>query len=298
MEASLDLARQLLRSLLSSGPKYGAGLKIQLAREFERLSGVPFRSIERQFPKFSAFLAANSDLVEVVRPDSVGDVTVHLKAAPHADDGTRLSRLPTDLWHAFSNPDQRRRRYLNRATGRVVHFLPESEDDLDRRLAAEVSGDKNYVEVAYPTAFRQSSWMHEFLGSTNIPDQIRATCTHLANVPYSSSVNTAFTIALREYGTTYRHFRFSRVMEAVKEWAERHGVDLVLDMFTAATSEIRPPAATAPTTLIPGPVADEHAPASDARKQLHALIDLLDEQELSHVLIPLSSISRLAKKRP
>ena len=37
---------------------------------------------------------------------------------------------------------------------------------------------------------------------------------------------------------------------------------------------------------------------SDFRKHLHALIDLLDDQELPHVLIPLSYASRLAKKRP
>ena len=296
MDTSLDLARQFLRDLLSNGPKYGAGLKVQLAQAFDRASDVPFRHLEKRFGKFSAFLAANSDLVEVLRPDSVGDVTVRLKTSPHADDGTRFSRLPMDLWHAFTNPDRRRRRYYNRATGRVVHFLLDPETDLDRRLAAEVLADKNnYVEVECLSTFRQASWMDEFLDSVSIPAHIRATCAHLAKVPYSSSVNSAFTVALREYGSAYKHFRASRVLEAVKEWAQRCGIDPVLDMFASAASDARPPAATT-AELISAPATEEHASDLDMRKRLHALIDLLDEQELHHVLVPLSYISRLAKK--
>src|SRR2546428_10349260 len=123
MTDHLSLARELLRQLLAVGPQKGAALKVLLAREFERRTGTPFHQAFWTFPKFSAFLATNADLVNVVAPGGPGDISVSLRQAAQQD-RTGVATipapllpgrfLPSPIWNAFANPDPRRRRFLNR----------------------------------------------------------------------------------------------------------------------------------------------------------------------------------------
>lgn len=295
--------RQLLSELLSNGPQLGSRLKLQLSREFERVSGQRFDVLEGGFPNFTAFLAANADLVEVIRQAGPGDVTVRLKSTAretsHEDDllpapAPRQTRIPAELWQAFTNPDHRRRRFYNRTTRRVVHFVEGADSELDRRLSAEVAADKNFVKIDSIPGSIQTSWMHAFLESVSLPEGIRKTCGHLASAPYASAVNTAFTVALAEYGGAWKHFRASKVLERVDDWAAKHSINL---------HDVTPPEQQLYATayrLTPsdtGIVTDGH-PESELRRQLHALIDALEDRELDRVLIPMAVVSRFLKARP
>jgi hypothetical protein len=295
MSAHLELTRQILTAVLSSGPQLGARLKQELVREFERRSGERFSVIERQFPTLTSLLTANADLVDVTRPSGPGDIMVRLKPQRSAwaidyptQQAVRPLWIPAELWQAFTNPDRRRRRFYNRTTGHVVHFVDGSDAELDRRLAAEVSADNNFIGIDYIADFTQSAWMREFLDSVPLPDGIKKTCSHLASAPYVSAVNTAFTVALAEYAVSWKRFRASRVLDSVQEWAERSGVDL--RPVTTASEEL-------PATATEGVTAGTEIGESDARKTLHTLIDSLADKDLEHILIPITLASRVMKAR-
>lgn len=297
MIAHLEITRQILTALLSSGPQLGATLKPELVREFERRTGERFTVIERQFPTLISLLTANADLVDVIRPAGPGDITVRLKPQ-HGDwaigyptqQAMRPLWIPPELWQAFTNPDRRRRRFYNRTTGRIVHFVDGSDAELDRRLAAEVSADNNFVGIDCIADFTQSAWMREYLDSVPLPDGIKKTCGHLAGAPYVSAVNTAFTVALAEYAVSWKRFRASRVLDRVQEWAERNGVDL---RRIETPSEDLPAMVTSTAAV----AADTEIGESDLRKTLHTLIDSLDDKDLEHILIPLTLASRVVKAR-
>lgn len=75
-----DAVRSVLRAVLSSGSVLGARLRPLLVEEFRRATKRDLEPVLKSFGKFSAFLAANADLVDV-RADDSGDIRVSLKAA-------------------------------------------------------------------------------------------------------------------------------------------------------------------------------------------------------------------------
>ena len=189
----LSVARELLRHLLTAGPQKGARLKVLLAREFERRAGLTFQQAFWNFPKFSAFLAANADLVEVSAPTGPGDLSVSLRSQPVADHAQALAAvsspgrfLPPALWNAFTNPDPRRHRFFNRVSGEIVHYLEASQEPPNPNIAARVAADPNYVEITPASAEQQSAWLKEFLSSVPVPESKRALLSNQAvNVTYN-----------------------------------------------------------------------------------------------------------------
>ena len=155
MSDELTLARELLRQILATGPQKGARLKVLLVREFERRAPTTFQQAFWTFPKFSAFLAANADLVEVHAPGGPGDLTVRLRpqatadraAAPAPQLASPARFLPPPVWNAFTNPDPRRRRYFNKVSREIVHYLENSQEPPNPRIADLVVSDANYVEI-------------------------------------------------------------------------------------------------------------------------------------------------------
>jgi hypothetical protein len=219
--AKLELARKLIHNLLSAGPMKGATLKLRMLRDFEAEAGQSFNTAFRLYPKFSSFLAANNDLVEVSRPATgmPGDITVRLRTAREmAEEPGRSASAPeyylsNDIWQAFTNPDPLRLRFFNRATHKVIHYIV-GQPTLD------VAGDPSWVKVQPASASDQSGWMREFISLEPLPDSRRETLRQIADLPYSTSTNATFVSALGQYASVWKRFRTGMVIELVKRWCE------------------------------------------------------------------------------
>lgn len=302
MSDELSLARELLRQLLAAGPQKGARLKVLLVREFERRAATTFQQAFWTFPKFSAFLAANADLVEVNAPRGPGDLTIRLRpqvtqdpsptSVPQLASPARF--LPPPVWNAFTNPDPRRHRFFNKVSREIVHYLENSQEPPSPRIAALVANDPNYVEIVPASAEQQGAWLKEFLASVSIRESKRPLLTKLAEMPYSSAVNTAFGATLGDLAESWRQFRASKVNQVIRTWIERSGVALDQLCGLPSTGEsIREPvlghgALSAPPALTAAP---------EMRRWLHTLVDALEAPDLAQILVPAAVLLKLTTRR-
>ena len=287
---STDDVRRALTRVLAAGPLLGARLRPLLIEEFRRATARDLEPVLRSFGKFSGFLANNADLV-YVQPDSrSGDIRVSLRADGQPPQAATLPRrrFSSQLWRAFTNPDERRRRFYHRDTREVVHYLSGSPNDLDTSIANRVDADDKFVEIEYARAPEQSRWMQDFLESTDaLSESTRRIARHFVGIDYDSSVNTAFESALGSYGYDWRGFRAARVSKHIEQWAQKNSISLDLggigvavvdsvSVVDSAQSEVR-----------------EH----DLRAGLQSLIATMTLTELKQVLIPASVSVRIGLKR-
>ena len=289
-----DAVRDVLREVLSSGSILGARLRPLLIEEYRRATARDLEPVLKSFGKFSAFLAANADLVDVRSDDKSGDIRVLLKTAraPHKPALMSSRRLSKELWQAFTNPDERRRRFYHRDTREVVHYLDNSSETLDKSLARQVGSDNRFVEIQFARAQDQNGWMSEFLDSTSgLPDSTRRVASHLVSVPYESSVNWAFASALGAYGEAWRRFRAAKVSDKVEQWAERNAISLQAE-------DSSPDAETSPATADDAGLSSaSETTTEDLRKSLQSAIMLMSPTELAQVLVPATVCARLDRVR-
>lgn len=289
-----DAVRGVLREVLSSGSMLGARLRPLLIEEYRRTTARDLEPVLKSFGKFSAFLAANADLVDVRSDDKSGDIRVSLKTAraPHGPALMSSRRLSKELWQAFTNPDERRRRFYHRDTRELVHYLDDSSEALDKSLARRVSSDERFVEIQFARARDQNGWMSEFLDSTGgLPDSTRRVASHLVSVPYESSVNWAFASALGAYGEAWRRFRAAKVSDRAEQWAEKNALSLQAE-DPASDAETSP--ATADDA---GPSSASDTTTEELRKSLQSAIMLMSPTELAQVLVPATVCARLGRTR-
>jgi hypothetical protein len=293
-----EVSRQILVQLLEDGPRYGAQLRPSLERELIRRGILP-QAVFGPFQRFGAFLSANADLLEIIWPHGPGDVRVSLRSRGHAETTSSESsvlalapRLKKDVWQAFTNPDLRRRRFIHRQSGEIVHYVEGSTQSPNPEIAARVRSDASYVEVEFAPPELQSAWMKEFLNSAvSIPDWTRRTAEHFTGVPYESSLNTAFITALGEpLGEAWRTFRSTKVFAHVKSWADRCSVPMALLLPGYAL-----------TSPLPGTISEdktaEQLQDSEMRAVLHAAIDAASNVDLGRVSIPAGVFVRLLRRR-
>lgn len=287
-------AREILIELLRNGRKFGAQLK-PLIEQALRARGIPPETVLGQFRKFSDFLAANADLLEITTPGGPGDIEVRLRTTPQprsvssdASQDLRPDRIRKELWQAVTNPDARRKRFLHRKTGEILHYLDGSPFSRNWDFAKRASEDPDFVEIDFARAEQQTAWMKEFLDSTpTIPDWTRRTAEHFLSVPYESSLNTAFVSALGDpTGMAWNRWRSIKVLEHVKAWAERRGVSLNLVLGYPQY----PQALTSESTASESPA---EASTPGLRAFLHQAIDEATEDELRQVVISPAVFARL-----
>lgn len=296
-------ARELLCQLLAAGPQKGAWLKVLLAKEFERQTGTTFQQAFWNFPKFSVFLAANADILDVVAPGGPGDITVKLRqaatpegsvgAVPESVSSQKFLRRP--VWNAFTNPDPLRRRFFHRVNGEIAHYVEGSQEAPNAAIAAAVAADSNYVEIIPLSAEQQGAWLKEFLASVSVPESKRSLLATLAATPYSSAVNTAFVATLGDYAESWRQFRAARVQDAVRAWAERRAVPLdgivgLPMLANRVTAEHTRPGLAVPTRQASVSVHEQ-------RRWLHWVVDTLDAADVSQILLPAGILYKLTTRR-
>ena len=287
---SAEEVRSALTRVLAAGPVLGARLRPLLIEEFTRATAHDLEPVLRSFGKFSAFLADNADLVSVQADSRSGDIRVSLRSAgqpAHAPSRPRR-RFSSQLWRAFTNPDERRRRFYHRERREVVHYLTGSPNNLDTSIANRVDSDDKFIEIEYARAPEQSRWMQDFLDSTDsLPDSTRRIAGHFVGIDYDSSVNTAFESALGSHGYEWRSFRASRVSRHIERWAKKNSIPLELGGLGAVADDSVPVVDSAETEVR----------ELDLRTGLQSLIAKMTTAELKQVLIPASVSIRIALER-
>lgn len=313
MPDHLQLARGILQELVSRGPIKGAQLKTLLAHEFARRTGLDFSDALPSYPKFKYFLLANQDIVATEFPAGAGDVTVSAKenyspgswapfriaTSPVPYESPALSleaaspvsfELPRPLWKAFTNPDPRRRRFFQRSTREVVHYLEGSLEEPNPRIRAQVDANPaDYVEISPATADMQSQWMREFVRTKDISPQTRRVLDALLSLPFSTDLNRSFVAALGELSEQWNRTRALKVREHVKRWADQNDLSFEdLSAKTTTTEELH----ARPMPFAPRlPAMDIE---SDLRRRIHLAIDTLSLSELRQLQLPATALLAIA----
>ncbi|MFA5732721.1 MAG: hypothetical protein WC934_12055 [Acidithiobacillus sp.] len=282
----LTVTRQLLIQLLSnsSSPELGARLKQRLNAAFIANGLGPFDEKSFGYHRFKDFLSrGNEDILTVERQaQSEGDIIVSLKANISAGGPpvTATARAPlephpvvrNDVWQAFLNPDPARRRYLNKKTLLTTHFLTEAPEAANLEVEAS---PEDFVEIEPISADSQAGLMREFLDSLRLSPAEKASLEALANAPYSSGVNTIFTRALGSNGNAWRIFRTKQVLKRITAWCDQHFVSFDGLCVQPRVGLIASGLA-APTTIA----------TLSPRQQVEKLLDLLEDEDISRLIIP------------
>jgi hypothetical protein len=299
-EDRLTATRQALIEILQHrGPQLGARLKVFLLAELGRRLQLTPPELHALVPKLSAFLAANSDLVQVSRGTGTGDILVSLRdanspAAEREAEPVSIWYRP-DVWHSFVNPDVRRHRFFHRTTHEIVHYLDNSTVSPNPEIARRVVGDRSFIEIAFASADLQTAWMREFLDTNALlPEWNRKIGRHFLSMPFESALNQAFAAALGQYSDAWKRFRATKADEYIRTWATTNSIAIAeLQKPVEPTAAARvdgqeQPAATESVASTPAPEGSD----GDLRLALHRLIDSMDERELRQFQIPASALLR------
>jgi len=291
--SDVSLLRALLVEGLKVGPRPGAALRNFLDTEFSLRAQKRFREA---FPRrFADVLRDQGDLVRITRPESgIGDVTVCLLG----ESGAKPSLKPQvrrEAWSAFTNPDPARRRWVNRQSGDVRHFV--SGD-------GELALGSDWIEV-YPIQGQvQARWMQEFVASLD-SDYYRApVLKQIAGTePYSAAVNTAFlnTLDLASQ-QQWRIRRGELVSRHLLDWARENKVPEQLLFDGAAPGAIQPygaPSITvpgAPSAVDEGSLARERS--SRSREAIIQWLTAMEESEFNEIRIdaPASLLAKIGNR--
>ncbi|EPN9800014.1 OST-HTH/LOTUS domain-containing protein [Pseudomonas aeruginosa] len=283
--------KQLVLQLIASEPfEYCARLKQRLNRQLISAGSAPFDERKFGYRKFSDFLSGQfDDRIHLEKPVGPGDIHVTLKqsaartASPHSPALSHEQPLVirSDVWQAFTNPDAKRKRYLNRVTRRVMHFVDGTVGEYQQKLQA---APHDYAEIEFIEPVTQQEWMSEFLNLLDLPEGERAPLESIIATGYSSSVNAAFTKALGARQKEWRKLRTLRITERIQTWATQHSVPL--EDLSLPKQVDEPPV---PTPEVPALLT--------LRQQAFRLLELMSDDDIAKIAIPVLLSSVLSKSQ-
>lgn len=286
MADTSPMVTTLLREVLErSNPALGATLKQRLNAELQARGEAPLDERALGFKKFRDFVTAQPWLV--VSTAQSGDIMVSLRdsgqnksddSAPNAS--ASASTVQSEVWQAFTNPDPSRRRFLNRRTGNVKHFLEGEESPEAQEVAAKPD---EFVEIRPIPGEQHVGWMRGFLDTIAITDAERSACAALLDQPYSSGLNLTFTRALGKHAVAWREFRTTRITDWIKQWSDQQGVPNPAIGKREGSAPLQAPVAMS-----------DHL---TARAQAVKLLDLLSEQDIAKVVMPVLLTTLLIKAK-
>lgn len=286
----INVLKQRILELLEGTPyELCARLKQRLNRSLFKDGFPPFNERNFKHKKFSDFLKAElSDLVRLELPSSAGDIRVSLKsAAPQiAGHPTAPSERPTslrpDVWEAFTNPDLQRRRYFNRLNHRILHFVEGAQDEYSAKWAENA---QDYVEIFPLTSDDQIAAMREFVALIALANEEAEGFEQLLASSYSTGLNTSF---VKQLGSVraeqWRKLRQAKVNEHISKWLAQNSI---------SPSDLSPLARCERAKSAPASVASKQV--LSARQQAMKLLDLMNDDEIARVAIPVLLSSVLSK---
>lgn len=266
---------QLLKQLLEAhSPEVGARLKQRLNALLIGQGLGPFDERAFGFRKFGDFLQkTQAEILKVDRTDSTDIVVSLLGATPSPAQilcpvvETDQAPIRSDVWQAFTNNNIRRKRFLNKETLVLKHFIENDQSSASHEVA--VNGDK-FIEIEPVSGKEQLDWMREYLSTVPLHAADKSPLEAMTEQSYTSSLNSAFTRALGEKGEGWRHFRTHRVTEAIERWASLHGVPLDHLRKSAVQTQME----------------GEVAPKESARARALKLLQLISEEDIAKIVMP------------
>ena len=267
---------QLLKQLLEAhSPEVGARLKQRLNALLIGQGLGHFDERVFGFRKFGDFLQkTQAEILRVDRSDQSTDIVVSLVGTPTSPVQTSRSVVETDqaairsdVWQAFTNHNIQRKRFLNKETFALKHFIENDQSPASHEVA---ENREKFIEIQPVPGGEQLGWMREYLSTVPLQAADKAPLEAMTEQLYTSSLNAAFTRALGEKGEGWRHFRTHRVTEAIERWASQHEVPL---------DHLRKPAV---QTHADGKV----VPKESARARAQKLLELISEEDIAKVVMP------------
>jgi hypothetical protein len=300
---------QILAQLLSiHSPELGARLKQRLNAAFIANGLGYFDEKSLGYGKFTDYLSReHSDLVHLERKEGVGDILVSLRteskrvsipASSNPLNSARAQVIRNDVWQAFANPDFERKRFLNRDTGKIIHFIA-SKQSLER---AEVESTPDiFLEISPVSPECQLEWMAEFLSGMSLPFDERGVLEELIRKPYSSAMNVTFTRALGANSRAWRTFRTQRITAIIHSWVTEKSVSLDKILVQPTEPNVTPletPPMDAVSKLSQPPQGTVHSSERfPPREQVAKLLELLSDEDIIRLVIPTLLSTILVKSR-
>lgn len=290
---SLERATELLKQILGTrSPELGARLKQRLNASLREQQLPQFDERSLGYKSFQVFLEKTQGGWLLVSPpvDGPGDISVSLRNSP-ASPGSPPPREPAltqfrnEVWQAFTNPDPSRKRFLHKATSQVLHY---KVGEQSQEEASYCASPDHYVEIEFIDGPQQHKWMEEFLNAVPIVGDERKAYESLMATPYSSAMNAAFTRALGDKQEQWRGFRRSRLTAAISDWASKFSVPMQALLRDNARPE-----------PIPSPNQTNRPTkhAVHARRDALALLELLSDQEIQSIVLPVLLSTMLLRSR-
>lgn len=279
LQTVLALLRQTLET--QRGPILGAVLKqrINAALVAQGRSGLDERKLG--FKKFSDLLLSQHSWLDVVLPTGPGDVKVSLKESPQlapADLGGQPLAIRSDIWQAFTNPDLQRERFFKRQSKSIFHFKRSEEAN-----SPAVDGNPDLIPIQPIPGSTHLGWMRKYLESSKLPLAERASVEAMLSEEYTSSLNLTFTRALGSNALKWRQYRTSCITEFIMDWALSNGL--------TETDLEKPPKTEALAAALPA------ASHLSPRAKIEKLLDLLSDDDLNQVVLPILLSTILVKAK-
>jgi len=280
---------KILPSLLSEHThELGARLKQRIQKIFLSQGMPAFDPRKEGYPKFSVYLERlHSDIAKVVRVAGNSDVHVYRQ---HSSSVQNAPAMPLDLkekknvvirsdvWQAFLNQDLSRKRFYNKKTCVVMHFIPSSGSSEENLLDAS---PEEYVEINPVPGNEQLKWMREFLDSAPIGDAERDVIAGQLHAKYSSALNATFINSLGKQGSLWRRYRIPRIISFIEEWARKNEIPFSelcvtesIDSNISRTSQLESLEESVPDIPLP------------PRALAHKLLDLMTEDDIARMVLP------------
>lgn len=310
-----DASSQLLKQLLSvDSPELGARLKQRLKAAFVSNGLGAFDEKSLGFQKFTDYLLrVHGDLVSVERREGLGDILVSLRSpsalrtsyapAPRQPRAPSTHIIRSDVWQAFANPDPDRKRFFNKQTEKIVHYL-EGKNGLVR--AQVEAAPETFIGISPISQDVQAGWMREFLSTASIPSSEKEALEPLVAKPYSSAGNVTFSRALGAHSVAWRNYRTAHVTSIIEKWAFEAGIPIgklhvaplesvasatwnTGSMQTAGVMDVR----AAATLGEAPPSVDQISP----RQQILTLLELLTDEDITRLVLPTLLSTIMIKSR-
>lgn len=296
MQANLSQISLLVIDLLKdSPPELAARLKQRLNTSLLDLGFDRFHEKSFGHKRFKDFLYKHfAEILTLVPPAGEGDILVSLKESPAAitaenepvqvDVVHSLEKrvVRSDVWQAFLNQDEERRRYLSKLDGKVVHY----RNGEPAAIKAAVEADRsNYAEIRPIAEKTQQDWFNAFLQEHPPNARIAEKIRPLLEGQLTGTMIEGISHMLGASGNTWRSRRARYIYEHIVQWCTEHGVD------PATISSPPKVAAHQPDVSSSGSV------AAAVRKQAHAILDSLSDGDIAQIVLPILVSTVLVKAR-
>lgn len=296
---------EILPTLLSEQThELGARLMQRIKAVFSSRGLPDFEPKKEGYPKFSVYLERlHGDIARVVRIPGESDVHVFKKShssSLHLIQQTPVSQtikqnvvIRSNVWQAFLNPDVLRKRFFNKKTKDIIHFIPYQDTVEEGEVNANPSICVEILPIPGP---EQLSWMREFLSSTPINEPEKQVITAQIGDKYSSALNATFINSLGAYSTLWRKHRIPRIINHIQAWAEKNGIpfsDLCVS-GTLHTSPVKEEEESMENAMMDMCSQTEALPP---RRLAHKLLDLMTENDIALMVLPTMMNTLLFKSR-